>query len=67
MWPIALACLYLAIVVLALWRAVRQLGCYETVARNEADHGVDGPEGPLSPTRRRSGDGHRPLRSALPR
>ena len=33
MWPIALACLYLAVVVLALWRAVRQLFCYETVAR----------------------------------
>ena len=43
MWPIAFACLYLAVVVLALWRAVRQLGCYETVARLSPASGDESP------------------------
>jgi len=43
MWPIAVACLYLAIVVLALWRAVRQLGYYETMVRYPSGSRRDSP------------------------
>ena len=43
MWPIALACLYLAIVVLALWRAVWQLRWYQTVTRNPSRIGLGSP------------------------
>jgi len=79
MWPITLACLYLAIAVLALWRAVRQLGWHDTVAQVSPAGGdeVGAPptggagkyyawcRGALAASRhRRSGDGRRPLRSA---
>ena len=77
MWPIALACLYLAVIVLALWRAVRAAlqrrehgaavrGRRRSRKSPSVDDAVD-VDRLLSRKRRRSGDGRGPLRSALPR
>jgi len=51
MWPIALGCFYLAILVLALWRAVRQLRSYETIARDPSRLGLGSPSVAIVPAR----------------